>query len=338
MWFCRTRVCSAPHRGILACFLLHQRIVIPPKENSHVARVAEWLPIYVMPIRKAMLEVGPHIPFSSALRGEKVRPCCFRNAKTAGAFLLVLEASWNITGRSMRMIPTPLAYVLKPLLRPLHVCMGYVRWTCWAALCYLIARTAQHRCAALRAGADADPGTPPAAHTPVSFATPPPAATAPAGAAAAVSEPSPRRTPGAAAELGSATLTPAAATSAPDGRRSPASRALAASPSHEHAAAATFGRSPGAGSRIHVEDGSGPCGHGYRESCPHGCDVFGGEMTGQQDENRGAMLQEGGGIGGDGGDAQDERGSVAGYVLQQGLHIADAARAWASRSRNFVRV
>eukprot|EP00892_Ulva_mutabilis_P008443 jgi/Ulvmu1/5971/UM026_0095.1 len=272
-----------------------------------------------------------------------------RNAKTAGTFLLVLEATWNITGRSLRFVPRPLSYIVNPLLRPLRVCMGCMRWTCWAALCYLLARTAQHRCAALRATTHAEPSTPPAAHTPASFATPPAAASVAAAAVAAECQPSPRRAsrngagePGSA--RGSAALSPAVAGTSPDRSRPAAAQTRAAAPVHVLRTNSAFVRSPGGESAGGLPGGNAPvgvggdapCGHGYAESCPHGCDVFGGEVGGQQDENQ-AEFPGGDGEGGENG-VQGEPVGVAGYVMQQGLQFADAARAWASRSRNFVRV
>lgn len=256
--------------------------------------------------------------------------CSFRNARTAGTFLLALEAAWNISGRSMRMTPRPLAFVINPLVRPLRVCMGYVRWTCWAALCYLIARTVQHRCAALRprvGGAAAV--TPRSQQAPASFATP-----------SAAEQLTPRRAPAAAAAAepwsvrNGAALTPvASATAGAVGHQSPVSWAGTPARSAGPADVAAPGGST-LSERPPAMDASAdcaPCGHGYAESCPHGCDVFGG--TGQQDENAASVTEAGWGQA-----SQGDGSGIAGYMMQQGLQFADAARAWASRSRNFVRV
>lgn len=58
--------------------------------------------------------------------------------------------------------------------------------------------------------------------------------------------------------------------------------------------------------------------------------MFGGEVATECDEN-GRQVE--GGAGGDG-----QSAGIAGYVLNQGMQMAGAARAWASRSRTFVRV
>lgn len=286
-----------------------------------------------------------------------------RNAKTAGTFLLALEATWNLSGRSMRMLPRPLAAVASPLLRPLRVCMGYVRWTCWAALCYLLARTAQHRVAALRPAAGSSHADAAAAAGPVDEAplTPPSIASHPAAAAGAMTDAAdtapaarcvtPEHSPAFAIAAapssapGVDVLSPLAtvltrngrsqvdaglgsqAGTWPQGRGSVVAAELAAMADASREICSRRARLDSAElASAGVRSG---CAHGYADSCPHGCDVFGEDGRVLSDEN---SFQEAGAAAG------EEGVGIAGYVMQHGMQIADAARAWASRSRNFVRV